>query len=47
MVLGYSKLTLEFRGANPKPSSGTRFESMSMQTLIVEVQNLIKIKIKR
>jgi len=47
VVLGSSKLTLEFCGANPKPSSGTRFESMSMQTLIVEVQNLIKIKIKR
>ena len=35
VVLGSSKLPLEFCGANPKPSSGTRFESMSMQTLIV------------
>ena len=47
MVLGSSKLPLEFAEAHAELRSGTRFEDKSMANLIVEVQHLIKIQIKR
>ena len=47
VVLGSSKLPLEFAVAHPELRSGTRFEDESMANLIVEVQHLIKIKIRR
>jgi hypothetical protein len=47
VVLGSSKLPLEFAKAHAELRSGTRFEDESMSNLIVEVQHLIKIQIKR
>ena len=47
VVLGSSKVPFEFRGAHPELRSGTRFGDESMDNLIVEVQHLIKIQIKR
>ena len=47
VVLGSSKLPLEFAEAHAELRSGTRFEDESMANLIVEVQHLIKIQIKR
>jgi hypothetical protein len=47
VVLGSSKVPLEFRGAHPELRSGTRFGDESMDNLFVEVQHLIKIQMKR
>jgi len=47
VVLGSSEVPFEFRGAHPELRSGTRFGDESMDNLIVEVQHLIKIQIKR
>ena len=42
VVLGSSKMLLEFWGAYPEPSSGTRFGDESIRNLRLEVQNLIE-----
>jgi hypothetical protein len=47
VVLGSSEVPFEFRGAHPELRSGTRFGDESMDNLIVEVQHLMKIQIKR
>jgi hypothetical protein len=47
VVLGSSKVPLEFGEAHAELGSGTRFGDESMDNLIVEVQHLIKIQIKR
>jgi len=47
VVLGSSEVPFEFRGAHPELRSGTRFGDESMDNLLVEVQHLIKIQIKR
>ena len=47
VVLGSSKLPLEFAEAHAELRSGTRFGDDSIANLIVEVQHLIKIQIKR
>jgi len=47
VILGSSKLPLEFGEAHVELRSGTRFEDESMANLIVEVQHLIEIQIKR
>jgi len=47
VVLGSSKLPLEYAEAHAELRSGTRFGDESMANLIVEVQHLIKIQIKR
>ena len=47
VVLGSSKVPLEFGEAHAELGSGTRFGDESMDNLVVEVQHLIKIQIKR
>jgi hypothetical protein len=47
VVLGSSKLPLEFAEAHAELRSGTRFDDESMANLIVEVQHLVKVQIKR
>ena len=47
VVLGSSKVPFEFGEAHAELRSGTRFGDESMENLVVEVQHLIKIQIKR
>ena len=47
VVLGSSNVPLEFWEAHADLRSGTRFGDESMEYLIVEVQHLVKIQIKR